>query len=106
MHKDHVVTLPVTPFASHPEAELEIIGGTEACAVQGLYTRRKVITVQGHPEFNATIIHHVCQYRQSLGIFTDSMVKDALSRCEPAVENHGASRNGIAAAFLRFAMEP
>ena len=103
MHRDHLVTLPISPFASLPDATLEIIGETDTCAVQGLYTPGKVLTVQGHPEFNGTIIRALCAVRRKQGIFTKEMAEEAVSRAD--LRNDGPAPNGVAVSFLKFMLD-
>jgi len=103
MHRDHLVTLPISPFASLPDATLEILGESEMCAVQGLYTPGKVLSVQGHPEFDATIMRAIVQYRQQQGVFNKAIADDAISRSD--LKNDGTSKDGIAAGFWRFFLD-
>lgn len=103
MHRDHLVTLPISPFASLPDATLEILGETDMCAVQGLYTPGKVLSVQGHPEFDATIMRALCQYRQQQGVFNKSIAEDGISRAE--FRNDAISKDGIAAGFWKFFLD-
>ena len=104
MHRDHVVTLPVNPFPQLPNAVLEITGETDTCAVQGLYTPRKVITVQGHPEYDEGIIRMLCEYRLAQGIFTQQLAQDAIRRS--TLRNDGPAPEGVAVTFLRFLLDP
>lgn len=101
MHRDHLVTLPVSPFPQLPNEILEITGETDTCAVQGLYTPRKVITVQGHPEYTQDIMQIIIETRASQGIFHQELAKDGLRRAGD--KNDGTA---IAASFLRFLLDP
>ncbi|QKX58420.1 uncharacterized protein TRUGW13939_05542 [Talaromyces rugulosus] len=91
MHQDIVSAYPkeVVPLASSPK-----------CAVQGMYIPRKLITVQGHPEFNTEIMSAILDRRKQLGIFSDAAYKEALSRATNA--HDGVT---VGAAFLRFLLE-
>ncbi|KAF5003544.1 hypothetical protein F66182_16121, partial [Fusarium sp. NRRL 66182] len=75
MHKDIVATYPkeVTPLGSSPR-----------CAVQGMYIARKLITVQGHPEFNGEIMTEILTVRNKQGIFSDEQFNEAITRADVA----------------------
>lgn len=91
MHRDIVYSYPpgVTPLASSPR-----------CAVQGMYVPRRLITVQGHPEFTDEIVEEILDSRYKNGVFTEDEYKEAMSR----VKNH---HDGVAVgvAFLKFLLD-
>ena len=88
MHKDIVYDYP--PL-------VEKLGSSPICTVQGMHIPRKLITVQGHPEFNEEIMTEILKGRHATGLFDDTLYQDALARAsEPQDGLH------IAAAFLRF----
>ncbi|KAI8942488.1 hypothetical protein NX059_000554 [Plenodomus lindquistii] len=91
MHRDIVFNYPpsVTP-----------LGGSPRCLTQGMYEQRRLISVQGHPEFNEGIVTHLVKMRNEQGIFEDEQARDALERV-------GKKHDGviIAEAFLRFLLE-
>lgn len=91
MHRDIVSAYPkeVTPLGYSPR-----------CAVQGMYIARKLITVQGHPEFNGEIMTEILTLRNKQGIFSDEQFNEAIKRADIA-------HDGIAvgAAFLKFLLE-
>ncbi|KAF1846765.1 class I glutamine amidotransferase-like protein [Cucurbitaria berberidis CBS 394.84] len=91
MHKDIVF--------EYPEG-VEKLGGSPRCLVQGMYKKGRLISVQGHPEFNQGIVTHLVKMRQQQGIFEDEQARDALERV-------GRPHDGvtIAKAFLRFLLE-
>lgn len=62
MHRDIVYR--------YPEG-VEQLGSSAVCSVQGMYKRRHVITVQGHPEFNEEIVTEIVRVRHASGIFND-----------------------------------
>ncbi|KAK6544329.1 hypothetical protein TWF694_001029 [Orbilia ellipsospora] len=101
LHRDNLVTLPVNPFPQLPNAILEIVGETDACAVQGLYTPGKVISLQGQPELDVQTMGALIQERLNSGYFRSDVATDALNRA--SWRNDGVY---IAAAFLRFLLEP
>lgn len=91
MHRDIVYTYPDS---------VEHLGSSPRCNVQGMYVRNRIITVQGHPEFNGDIVTELLENRHEKGIFDDAMFKDGMTR----VRNH---HDGVAvgAAFIRFLLE-
>lgn len=54
----------------YPEG-MEQLGSSPVCSVQGMYKKRHVITVQGHPEFNEEITTEILRARHAMGIFND-----------------------------------
>lgn len=91
MHKDIVFEYP---------EDVEKLGGSPRCLVQGMYKKDKFISVQGHPEFNEGIMIELVKTRNKQGIFEDEQARDALERS-------GKHHDGvtIARAFLRFLLE-
>ena len=91
MHRDIVY--------SYPES-VEALGHSDRCEVQGMYSKGRLITVQGHPEFNGDIVSELVVRRHDQGVFDDAMYNDAMSR----VRKH---HDGVAvgAAFIRFMLE-
>ncbi|KAJ6078788.1 hypothetical protein N7467_008541 [Penicillium canescens] len=91
MHQDIVFEYPpnVTPLGSSPR-----------CAVQGMYSPRRFVTVQGHPEFTGDIVTEIVGSRAKSGIFKEAQGKDALSRAHN--EHDGVA---IGAVFLKFLLE-
>ena len=91
MHKDIVCQYP--PL-------VEKLGSSPLCDVQGMYTPKRLITVQGHPEFDKDIMIEILKGRRDQGILDEKLYQDAVSRA-------GDSHDGldVAAAFLRFMKE-
>lgn len=91
MHKDLVYY--------YPEG-VEELGSSGPCKVQGMYIPKKVITVQGHPEFTEEIVAELLANRRRLGIFSDEIYEEAMTRV-------GKPQDGVlvAQAFLKFLME-
>ncbi|OCK78856.1 GMP synthase [Lepidopterella palustris CBS 459.81] len=91
MHRDIVY--------EYPEG-VEELGASPRCSVQGMYVEGRIITVQGHPEFNQQIVTEILQARHSQGIFNDELFEDAMARV-------GKDHDGVAvsSAFLRFLLE-
>lgn len=65
-----------------------------------MYVKNKLITVQGHPEFNDFIVSEITQRRYDQGVFEKAVYEDAMSRVH---KHHDGV--AIAAAFLRFLLE-
>lgn len=91
MHRDVVYDCP-------PSAER--LGFSDRCDVQGMYIKNRLITVQGHPEFNAEIESILIENRHDMGIFDDALYKDGMSRVD---QHHDG--NAIGATFVRFLLD-
>ena len=91
MHKDLVYY--------YPEG-VEELGSSPTCKVQGMYIPKKVITVQGHPEFTEEIVAELLQARHDQKVFTDEQYADMAGRV-------GKEHDGVVVAqgFLKFLME-
>ncbi|GAA6062032.1 hypothetical protein JCM10212_005465 [Sporobolomyces blumeae] len=75
MHQDHVPTVPES---------FELLGSTAICPNHGMVKFRdssgpkslenvSIITLQGHPEFNAMIVNEVIDVRERKGVFSKEM---------------------------------
>ncbi|KAH7043224.1 class I glutamine amidotransferase-like protein [Macrophomina phaseolina] len=91
MHRDIVYEYP---------AGVEPLGHSPRCEVQGMYQRGRLITVQGHPEFNEKIMAVIVKARHEQGIFDDELYKDSLERAP--LPHDGVA---ISQAFIRFLLE-
>ena len=91
MHRDIIYTYP--PNVEH-------LGHTPRCDVQGMFAKNRLITVQGHPEFNAEIVGEITRRRYDQGIFDKAQYDDAMSRVK--INHDGVV---VAAAFLRFLLD-
>lgn len=91
MHRDVVYTYPPS---------VEPLGHSPRCDVQGMYEKKRLITVQGHPEFNGDIVSELLDSRHEKGIFDDGTYKDGMERVR---KHHDGV--AVAAAFIRFMME-
>ena len=91
MHRDIVFYYP---------NGVERLGSSPACEVQGMYVPKKLITVQGHPEFNEEIMTELLEARHEQGIFGDFAYEDGMKRV-------GKQHDGVvvAASFLKFLMD-
>lgn len=91
MHRDIVY--------DYPEG-VEALAYTEKCAVQGMYAARRLITVQGHPEFTEEIVRELLTARHASGIFDDATFEDAIGRVDKYQDGVMVSK-----AFLKFLLE-
>jgi hypothetical protein len=97
-HRDHVPTVPTSPF------HFECIGSTDLCANQGmvlfydhllksstsngantddhrsLIRKIHIFTIQGHPEFHASIMSKLVENRAARGILSQEVAVDARAR--------------------------
>jgi GMP synthase-like glutamine amidotransferase len=91
MHKDIVFEYPDS---------VERLGTSPKCENQGMLIPRKLISVQGHPEFTEEIVRELLETRHQQGIFDDAIFKDTMSR----VANH---HDGVvvAGAFVKFLID-
>jgi hypothetical protein len=91
MHRDSVFEYPpgTIPLAH-----------TDICAVQGMYIPKRMISVQGHPEFTEDMVSAILKTRHDGGIIGDGLFEDAMNRV-------GDDHDGvaIAQAFMRFLRE-
>ncbi|GKT45209.1 putative glutamine amidotransferase-like protein [Colletotrichum spaethianum] len=91
MHRDVVTANP---------PGTESLAYTELCPVQGFYSPKKFITVQGHPEFTGPIVSEILNVRHKAGVFDEETFTDAINRAN--IEHDGVN---IARGFLRFLRE-
>lgn len=91
MHRDIVYDCP---------PGVDELGSSPKCQVQGMYIKGRVITVQGHPEFDQEIVTELLQSRHEMGVFDDVTFQDGMARV-------GKEQDGVvvAKAFLRFLLE-
>ncbi|EOD46747.1 hypothetical protein GTA08_BOTSDO09427 [Neofusicoccum parvum] len=91
MHRDIVYEYP---------PGVEPLGHSPRCEVQGMYAKGRLITVQGHPEFNEKIMVVILGARREQGIFDEELYKDSMGRAP--LPHDGVV---ISQAFLRFLLE-
>lgn len=91
MHRDIVYTYPDS---------VQALGHTDRCDVQGMYSPGKLISVQGHPEFDGEIVTELLERRHDQEIFGDDMFKEGMSRV--MLQHDGVA---VGAAFIRFLLE-
>ncbi|KAF9883923.1 hypothetical protein FE257_002666 [Aspergillus nanangensis] len=56
------------------------LGSSPRCEVQGLYLPKRILTVQGHPEYNEFVVSKLLEVRHAQGIFDDALFSDGMSR--------------------------
>ncbi|ERF68940.1 hypothetical protein EPUS_08174 [Endocarpon pusillum Z07020] len=79
---------------------VEQLGSSPVCAVQGMYKKGHLITVQGHPEFNEEIMTELLRVRHTMGIFNDD-------EFDKYMDKAGKPHDGVvvARAFLEFLLD-
>ena len=88
MHHDIITTYP---------PGVERLGSSPVCEVQGMYVPRKLLTLQGHPEFNEEIMLELLKASEDLGFDDKKLYDDAMSRVH---DEHDGTL--VAATMLRF----
>ena len=91
MHRDIVFDYP---------PGVEELGSSPVCRVQGMYAPKRLISVQGHPEFNQEIETEIIKARHAQGIFDDTQYEDGMKRV--ALNHDGVV---VSEAFLKFLLE-
>ena len=83
----------------YPEG-VEDLGSSPVCRVQGMYSPKHLITVQGHPEFNQEIMTEIIETRHAAGIFDDQAFEEHMKKV--ALPHDGLV---VSQAFLKFLLE-
>ncbi|KAI9667722.1 MAG: hypothetical protein M1821_000539 [Bathelium mastoideum] len=91
MHRDILLEYP---------DDVEKLASSPRCYVQGMYKKNKLITVQGHPEFNHEIVTELLNARHDVGVFDDTMYSDGMERVK---KHHDGVK--VSQAFLRFLLD-
>lgn len=71
MHRDIIFDYP---------PQVEQLGHTPRTQVPALYLPDKMISVQGHPEFNGDIVADIAKSRFDMGVFDLALYEDSMSR--------------------------
>lgn len=71
VHRDAVVETP---------RDVEVIGQSERCGVQISYQPGRLLSFQGHPEFNAFITTEEIEERRQQGKIDDDLYEEAMAR--------------------------
>ncbi|KAJ5130727.1 uncharacterized protein N7515_006766 [Penicillium bovifimosum] len=92
MHRDIVFDTPPDGCVNLAESP--------RCGIQGLYLPKRLLSVQGHPEYNEGIMSCLLKARHEIGIFSDELYNDGSSRV-------GDSHDGrlIARVMARFILD-
>lgn len=85
---------------SHHPAGTEALGASAACAVQGMYARKRLLGVEGHPEFHEDIMRELLTVRRAKGVLSEAVFRDGIARVERAQDADVVGR-----AFVRFLVE-
>jgi GMP synthase-like glutamine amidotransferase len=83
----------------YPEG-VEQLGYSPVCKVQGMYAPRRLLTVQGHPEFDQEIVTEIISARHKTGIFDDEAYDTHMNKV--ALHHDGLV---VSQAFLKFLLE-
>jgi len=92
MHRDCVF--------DYPEG-VEELGYSPVCKVQGMYSAGRLITTQGHPEFNQEIMTEIIDTRHATGIFDDEAYNKHMGKVSLPHDGLVVSQG-----FLKFLLEP
>ena len=90
MHRD---VIPYYP------SFVEKLGHSKICEVQGMYVKNRIITLQGHPEYNEKIADILLDRRRGT-LMDDTTYQD---RKKQANDSHDSLT--VRFAFLRFLLE-
>ncbi|KAH0842760.1 putative glutamine amidotransferase-like protein [Fonsecaea pedrosoi] len=83
----------------YPEG-VEALGSSPVCKVQGMYSPKRLLTVQGHPEFNQEIMTEIISTRHATGIFDDKAYQEHMNKVNLPHDGLVVSQ-----AFLKFLLE-
>ncbi|OAA60616.1 GMP synthase [Akanthomyces lecanii RCEF 1005] len=72
-HRDAVMVLPIG---------VDSIGGSLRCGVQGMYKAGRILSLQGHPEFDKEAMTLILKERNSIGLLSAELYNDAMSRVD------------------------
>lgn len=90
MHRDVVPRYP---------SSVEKLGHSDRCDVQGFYVKNRVISLQGHPEYNARIAGELLDLRRG-SVLDEATYQDGKTRA-----NNPHDGVAVAVGFLRFLLE-
>lgn len=91
MHRDIVFDYPPNTIP---------LGSSPNCSVQGMYSPRRFICVQGHPEFTAEIVYELLQTRKYMGVFPEPVY-------DGGIQTYANEHDGLVVGrtFLEFVAE-
>ncbi|KAK4611795.1 Putative glutamine amidotransferase-like protein [Fulvia fulva] len=73
MHRDVVESVP---------AGCKSIGSSARCEIHGLYQPGRIMTLQGHAEFDQFMVERAASSRAEQGILSEEVAKDGIARAE------------------------
>ena len=91
MHRDIITAYPTSVIA---------LAHTPTCSTQGMYVPRRMISVQGHPEYTEEMVREILDWFQANDAIDGDILADSLRRV--GHRNDGVE---IAKSFLRFLQE-
>lgn len=97
MHRDILVDNAGT---LGPLQDLEPLASTSHTENQSMYQAQRIITIQGHPEFNQEIINEILEKRRRQNLYSQEAFENAMERSGNVQEGLVVGR-----AFLRFLVE-
>lgn len=90
MHRDIVPQRP---------SSVETLGYSDVCEVQGLYVKSRLISLQGHPEYNSDIARDILNRRRGAAVDEETYA-EGIVRAD--VPHDGLS---VGAAFVKFLLD-
>lgn len=91
MHRDAVFAFP---------KGVESLGSSPVCEIQGFYVEKRLLSVQGHPEFTGEIIREIIEVRHSTGVFDEEAYRTHIKKVD--LPHDGIA---IGKAIIRFLRE-
>lgn len=79
---------------------VEELAYTDTCPIQSIYIRKRVMTVQGHPEFTEEIMMELLDRAYATGFFNKELFEDSMKKVDKYQDGVV-----VAQAFLRFLLE-
>lgn len=67
MHRDIVLDIP---------EGTQLVAYNDVCEIQGLYIPHRLITFQGHPEYDGQTVRDIVDVRESLGVFSKEYAEE------------------------------
>ncbi|KAJ3087519.1 hypothetical protein HK102_010887 [Quaeritorhiza haematococci] len=78
MHQDIVTVVP---------PDMEVLASSDKCAVQSMFLKNRILTIQGHPEFTAEIVNALVNMRLARGIFLAEFAADVKAKMDLQLDN-------------------
>lgn len=71
VHRDAVIQLP---------DGVQSIGSSKDCECHGMFKPNRILSFQGHPEFDEPIMTAILKGRYSIGFFSEEQYREGMSR--------------------------